>query len=231
MDKTEEKSTINEFVISLCLAIASLFLWDSILILPIQLMTVFFHELSHGIAAILTGGRIISISLNINQGGVCYHQGGIFLIVASAGYLGSLLWGSGILLASLKKGLNKWICQAIAVIFIIATGLWVRGIQAIAITVTTAVLLFYISANLKEKYCSIFLKYISLVSCFYVVFDIKEDLLDRTVNISNAYQISKRIFPSFMVSYGSYIIGLLWMGIAIFILWKVIKFALNTNRK
>ena len=229
MNDKEEKITFSEFGIALSIAIVSIFLWDSIILLPIKLMTVFFHELSHGIVAILTGGKIIGISLNINQGGVCSHQGGIPLIVASAGYLGSLLWGSGILLASLKKGYNKWLCQAIAVFFIVATGLWVRDIQAIAITVTIAVSLLYISANLKEKYCSIFLKYISLISCFYVVLDIKEDLLDRTVPLSDAYQISKRIFPSFMVSPGSYIIGLLWMAIAIFILWKVIKYALKSK--
>lgn len=229
MNDKEEKITFSEFGIALSLAIASLFLWNSIILLPIKLMTVFFHELSHGIVAILTGGRIIGISLNINEGGVCSHNGGIPILVASAGYLGSLLWGSGILLASLKKGFNKRICQAIAVFFIVVTGLWVRDIQAIAIIVTLAVSLLYISANLKEKYCSIFLKYISLISCFYVVFDIKDDLLDRTVPLSDAYQISKSIFPSFMVSPGSYIIGLLWMAVAIFILWKVIKYALKSQ--
>ncbi len=223
----ENKESLTGLVIPLVLAIIALFFWNSIFILPIKLMTVFFHELSHGLAAILTGGRIIRIDLNLNQGGVCYHQGGWFLIVASAGYLGSLLWGSSIFLASLIKGISVRVSQTIAIILIITTGLWIRNIQAIAITVTTAVALLYISANLKEKYCSMFLKFVSLVSCFYVVFDIKDDLLDRTVPISDAYQISKRIFPSFMVPAGSYIIGLIWLAIAIFVLWKIFKFAFN----
>ena len=223
----ENKDSLTGLVIPLVLAIVALFFWNSIFILPIKLMTVFFHELSHGLAAILTGGRIIRIDLNLNQGGVCYHQGGWFLIVASAGYLGSLLWGSGIFLSSLIKGISIRVSQTIAIILIITTGLWIRNIQAIAITVATAVALLYISANLKEKYCSMFLKFVSLVSCFYVVFDIKDDLLDRTVPISDAYQISKRIFPSFMVPAGSYIIGLIWLAIAIFVLWKIFKFAFN----
>ena len=227
----ENKQSLTNIAIPLVMAIIALFFWNSVLILPIKLMTVFFHELSHGLAAILTGGSIVKIELNLNQGGVCYHQGGWFLVVASAGYLGSLLWGSCIFLASLKKGISCWIAKSIAVILIIVTGLWIRNIQAIAITVTTAVALFYISANLEEKYCSIFLKFVSLVSCFYVLFDIKDDLLDRTVPISDAYQISKRIFPSVMVSAGSYLIGILWLSIAIFVLWKILKYALNTSRK
>ena len=225
------KGSFEDLAIPLALSIMALFFWNSIFILPIKLMTVFFHELSHGIAAILTGGRIIGIELNFNQGGVCYHQGGWFLIVASAGYLGSLLWGSGIFLASLKKGISVRVSQAIAILLIITTVFWTRNIQAILITVATAIALFYISAKLKEKYCSMFLKFISLVSCFYVVFDIKDDLLDRTVSISDAYQISKRIFPSFMVPAGSYIIGLIWLAIAIFVLWKIFNFALNKSWK
>ncbi|MBR4329549.1 MAG: M50 family metallopeptidase [Candidatus Riflebacteria bacterium] len=223
----ENKQSFAGLGIPLALSIIALFFWNSVLILPIKLMTVFFHELSHGLAAIITGGKIIGIELNINQGGVCYHQGGWFLVVASAGYLGSLLWGSTIFLASLKNNISSIITKTIAVILIITTGLWIRNIQAIAITVTTAVALFYISANLEEKYCSMFLKFVSLVSCFYVVFDIKDDLLDRTIPISDAYQISKRIFPSIMVPAGSYLIGLLWLGIAIFVLWKIFKYALK----
>ncbi len=223
----ENKQSFAGLGIPLVLAILALIFWNSVLILPIKLMTVFFHELSHGLAAILTGGKITGIELNIYQGGVCHHVGGWFIVVASAGYLGSLLWGSSIFLASLKKNISSTITKAIAVILIVTTGLWIRNIQAIAITVTTAVALFYISANLEEKYCSMFLKFASLVSCFYVVFDIKDDLLDRTIPISDAYQISKRLFPSFMVPAGSYIIGLLWLAIAIFVLWKILKYALK----
>ena len=228
---SENKLSLTGIEIPLVLAITALFFWNSILILPIKLMTVFFHELSHGLAAILTGGQIVSIELNLNQGGVCYHRGGWFLVVASAGYLGSLLWGSGIFLASLKNGISRRITQAIGIILIIVTGLWIRNIQAIAITVSTAVALFYIASKLPEEFCSIFLKFVSLVSCFYVVFDIKDDLLDRTVPMSDAYQISKMCFPKIMVSAGSYIIGLIWLAIAVFVLWKIFKFALTTNRK
>lgn len=217
--------------IPLVLAVISLFCWNSPILLPAKLLTVFFHELSHGIAAILTGGHILRITLNMQQGGVCYFTGGWFLITATAGYLGSLLWGSGILLASLKKGISRGLTEGIAVLLLIAAALWMRDFQALTITITTAFALIFVAAKLKEVYCDIFLKYISLISCFYVIFDIKDDLLDRSIPASDAYQISARIFPGFMTSIGSYIIGLLWMATAIFILYKVFNYAFNTNRK
>ena len=49
-------------------------------------------------AAVLTGGRVLSIGLSANEGGVCVTQGGIPFVVLNAGYLGSLLFGALFLL-------------------------------------------------------------------------------------------------------------------------------------
>ena len=230
-ENEENQLALTGLEIPLVLAIIALFFWNSPILLPIKLLTVFFHELSHGIAAMLTGGQIVNIDLNLNQGGVCYYRGGWLLVTASAGYLGSLLWGSGILLLSLKKGISRIITGTIGLIFIIVTALWIRNLGAMAITLLIGGALIFVAYKLKEDYCSIFIKFISLISCFYVVFDIKDDLLDRIVPISDASQIAKCIFPGFMQSVGSYIIGLLWFAISAFVLWKVFKFALNPNRK
>ncbi|MDD3146729.1 MAG: M50 family metallopeptidase, partial [Candidatus Riflebacteria bacterium] len=97
-------STINELsmpdkpaanspgmALPLVMFLVALYFWDSMLVLPIKYLTVFFHELSHGLAAVLTGGSIVRIEVNANLGGVCWTAGGIRFIVISAGYLGSLV--------------------------------------------------------------------------------------------------------------------------------------------
>ena len=231
MAEEKNKLSLTGLEVPLVLAIIALFYWHSPVLLPIKLLTVFFHELSHAIATLLTGGQVHGIDLNLNQGGATYIVGGWRLVSLSAGYLGSLLWGAGILLLSLKKGINRYISVAIGLLMIIVTLVWIRTLQALSITLLTAGALIFIAYKLNEEYCSIIIKFISLVSCFYVIFDIKDDLLDRTVNGSDASQMAKMIFPAFMQSAGSYIIGLLWFGIAIFVLWKVFKYALNPNRK
>ena len=230
-DDNSSNLSLTGLEIPFVLAVIALFFWHSPVLLPIKLFTVFFHELSHGLAAILTGGTIESINIGFDQGGVCIFKGGWRLIVASAGYLGSLIWGVSVLLLSLRKGMNRFLTKSIGILLLIVTALWIRNIETLVIVISTAVLLIFMSNKLKEAYCSIFLKFISLVSCFYVVYDIKDDLLDRTVQNSDAYQISKMLFPTFMQAAGSYIIGLLWMGITIFILWKVFNYAFNYGDK
>ena len=44
-------------------------LWATPVVLPLKLLVVFFHELSHALVAILTGGRVESFSVDFRQGG------------------------------------------------------------------------------------------------------------------------------------------------------------------
>jgi hypothetical protein len=61
--------------------------------LPFLWSETFFHEISHGLAAIMTGGRVHNIALNFNGSGLCTTSGGIRFWVAFSGYAGSALWG------------------------------------------------------------------------------------------------------------------------------------------
>ena len=69
------------------------FMWNTSLVYPLKIFVVLLHEISHGIASVLTGGTIERITLDPRQGGACYCGGGNAFLTLSAGYLGSLLWG------------------------------------------------------------------------------------------------------------------------------------------
>ena len=64
--------------------------------IPFNWLESYFHEISHGIAAILTGGNVLRIQLFANGAGLCTTQGGISFIISFAGYAGATLWGWGI---------------------------------------------------------------------------------------------------------------------------------------
>lgn len=54
----------------------------------INLLDVTFHEMSHALAAFLTGGHVHSIQLSLNGSGVTYTSGGSAWFITSAGYPG-----------------------------------------------------------------------------------------------------------------------------------------------
>lgn len=97
LTKTQRR---NEIWLVIGLALATVLLMRlplfGLLFYPFQLFGTFIHELSHGLAALLTGGGFERFAVHPDLSGVAYTRGGIALIVASAGYLGSALFGGAL---------------------------------------------------------------------------------------------------------------------------------------
>ncbi|RRR75595.1 MAG: M50 family peptidase [Candidatus Viridilinea halotolerans] len=83
-------------------ALASTLLWRvpllGLLFYPFRLLNTFVHEVSHGLAALLTGGSFERFVVYANMEGLALIRGGSRVIVASAGYLGTALFGGLLIL-------------------------------------------------------------------------------------------------------------------------------------
>lgn len=67
--------------------------WLNALVYPFRLFGTFVHELSHGLAAIATGGSFNRFEVQPDLSGLAWSAGGIRMIVSSAGYVGSAIAG------------------------------------------------------------------------------------------------------------------------------------------
>ncbi len=74
--------------------ICSLFLWPYPILLPLKILAVYLHEACHALAAILTGGTPIQLSVRLDQSGHVLSSGGFFPLIAAAGYIGSASIGA-----------------------------------------------------------------------------------------------------------------------------------------
>ncbi len=77
----------------LLLLMALLLAQIPVLSVPFGWLTTFFHEISHGLVALLTGGSIESIRLRLDGSGLCISRGGNAMLMLLAGYSGAVLWG------------------------------------------------------------------------------------------------------------------------------------------
>ena len=90
-------------------AAISIALWfipfAEVLTYPFRIFVTFIHEGGHAIAALLTGNSVQGLSVAMNASGETYtSQGGFFsqVLVASAGYIGSMAYGA-LLLVLIRK--------------------------------------------------------------------------------------------------------------------------------
>lgn len=101
---------------------------------PFVWLATYFHEISHGIASLITGGDIVSIQLFLNGSGLCTTRGGNALLISFAGYSGAVLWG--VLLyrvASHHDKTAKTLTLCLTVLIAVSILLYVRDLLTLII--------------------------------------------------------------------------------------------------
>jgi len=116
--------------------------------IPFKWLESYFHEISHGLAALVTGGTIVKIQLFPNGAGLCTTRGGMNFLISFMGYSGAALWGMGIyFVASMHQRIAQILSGIIALLLVTTLIFWARDILTfIIIAVLLAVVL------LKFKY-------------------------------------------------------------------------------
>jgi hypothetical protein len=175
---------------TLATAAAAYVLWDTPVVYPLKIFVVFLHEISHGLAAVATGGSIVKIELSASQGGVCWTRGGSRFLTASAGYLGSLLWGALFLVSAARLRVDRLLVGLVGFFVVGVTVLYVRSGFGLAYGLLAGAALIGVATSLRATVSDALLRVIGTVSCLYAPWDIASDLLLRDVPSSDAHTIA-----------------------------------------
>jgi hypothetical protein len=132
--------------------------------IPFTWITTFFHEVSHGLAAMFTGGSVDKIHLHLNGSGLCVTQGGNRFLVPFLGYIGAVLWG--MLIFSMAESLNHKNTNIVAMLLAALVGvialLWGRDILTWIILAVLLILFISIVKLQETRIVKLFLKFIGI---------------------------------------------------------------------
>ncbi|MBF9044850.1 M50 family peptidase [Rhodobacterales bacterium HKCCE4037] len=198
-------------------------LWSTPVVLPLKFLVVFFHELSHALMAMLTGGRVESLSVNFQQGGEVWTRGGSRFLTLTAGYLGSLLIGVGLLLIALRSRMDKAVLAGIGVVMLVVLVLYVRDIPAIIICGLTGAALIAASRFFSEQICDLILRVIGLSSLIFVPYDIWDDTIRRSYLRSDARMLAEEIGGTTMIWGG------LWFLVSLAVIYWCLRHGLGRD--
>jgi hypothetical protein len=184
------KASLRGLAVPLLLAFVSLALWNTVFVYPLRLLVVFLHEISHGLAAIATGGRVLRIELTAGEGGLCVTQGGWLLVVLNAGYLGSLVFGAVALVVVARTRWDRGLVTGLGLFLAAVTLLYVRTLFGFAYGLVAGAALVAVGSKLPS-WSELVLKTIGVVSCLYGVWDIFSDVFFRSVRGSDANALGR----------------------------------------
>jgi hypothetical protein len=122
--------------------------WLGWLVYPFRVFGTFVHELSHGLAAIATGGDFVRFAVSPDLSGVAHSAGGWRVVVASAGYIGSAVFGGVLLVLHARLWSSRTLLFGLGAIFGVLCLLFVRNLFGIAAGLLITVALIASAAKL-----------------------------------------------------------------------------------
>ncbi len=206
-----------------CFVIIAL-LWNTRAILPVKILVVFFHEISHGIAAILTGGSVESITVSADQGGLAMTRGGSRFLTLNAGYLGSLLWGSLLIIGSSWARRDKLLTGALGLMMGFVTIFYVRNMFGFAFGAAMTAALLAAARWLHNDVNDFILKVIGVTSCGYAVLDIWSDVMVRSSRSDARMLAELTLIPASVW-------GAAWIVLSLFVIFQTMRVAASLGKR
>jgi len=108
--------------------------WGSLLLYPFTILATWFHEMGHGLAAILTGGRFERLLIYPDGSGVALSlmpadaSALADAFVSAAGPLGPPVAGALLLMASRNRRGTRAALAVLAAVLLLSTLIWVRSL-------------------------------------------------------------------------------------------------------
>ncbi len=211
----------------LLLGIATLlaFTWNFAIWTPLKILVVFFHEGSHALAAILTGGSVLRMEIIPNQGGSVLSQGGNAFAIVTAGYLGSLVIGALLLVLASHSRADRWIMGLLALSMALLSVFFVRNLYGLSFGFGGAIAGLVSAYYFSDRINDFLLRLIGLTSMIYVPLDIFSDTLARPHLHSDARILAE------LVGGTTQMWGFMWLMLSVPIILVALWMSLRLAKK
>lgn len=204
---------------------AIFFFWHHPPLYPLKVLIVFFHESSHAIATVATGGEVVELVVNRHQGGHVVSRGGSRFLTLTAGYLGSLIWGTLIYLVAARTRKDALAMTLLGGLIITIAALFVRNLFGLAFSAGAGVAMILLGIWAGERVNDFILKLIGLTSMVYVPLDIYSDTISRSHLRSDAWMLAEE-FGGTTIMWGG-----LWILASVIIIFFSLKWGLKSNTR
>lgn len=166
----------KELYILILLGIFTVAMWHFVpygrlILYPFTILGTWFHEMGHGLTALILGGNFHKLELFPDGSGVAYWSGDVFLggigasMVAFGGPIGPTIFGSLFMLGSKELKRTRIILLILSLFMIASVIIWVRTLFGAGILLIIGALIMLIALKSNEKFCKYTLQFLA-VQCF-----------------------------------------------------------------
>jgi Peptidase M50B-like len=201
--------------------------WLHWFVYPFRLFGTFVHELSHGLTALLTGGHFHRFEVQPDLSGVAWSAGGIRVLVASAGYVGSAIAGGVLILLHQRLLSARVLLIGLGVVLAVLCVLFVRNLFGVTTGLGLAALLLLAGLKLSESWRDALLITLALQLILDGYNSLFTVLSLSTVSgtHTDAHTMARLTFLPAIVWV------LIWMGLSSFILYHALRWSFASSSR
>lgn len=201
---------------------------------PFILLGTWFHEMGHGLTAILVGGSFKYLEIYENGGGVAYYTISksympisiANALVAIGGLLGPAITGSVLIISGKSPKITRIALRVLIGIMILSLILWIRSFWGMVILISFIVFLTGITFFKNQKLEVITILFLGLQSVLstYLQLDYlftKQFERDGAIQISDTQAIAENTIGTY------WIWAILIVLISVYLLWKSFRYYLR----
>lgn len=201
MAKAKKKLTEQQKYIiwMIAFAVFTVILWQvpygMLLLYPFTILSTWFHEMAHGIMALILGGSFKQLEIYSNGSGLAIWSGDIVgggighSLIAAAGPLGPTAAGALLIILSTKEKQVQTILYTFSAILAFSVIYWVRSIYGIPVIMIFAILIFLAGFKMQPKYQKLLLIFLG-IQAFLSIYLSFGYLMSSEAYIDNSFQIS-----------------------------------------
>lgn len=154
------------------------FPWGNYILYPFSILATWFHEMGHGLTAILLGGNFQKLLIYPNGSGIAQHSGSLFLgpigraLVAAGGPMGPPIAGAAFIVASRRFKTAHYSLMFLGVMLLVSAFIWVRspfGLVAISFLGLTILAIAIYAPHWLQGFAIQFLGVQACISTFHQV--------------------------------------------------------------
>ena len=128
------------------------------------------HEFGHAFFAMISGGHVYSLCVNLDGSGVTTTSGGSSGLLTMGGYIGSALFGN-MMIALSKSYKSNMIFKLLSALMIISAIFWYNNITTTTLLVIYGTVMFIVSVILPRDIQSFLLTFLGVASVIYIIQD------------------------------------------------------------
>jgi hypothetical protein len=166
----------DSFMLLLLASVLTVVLWfipfAGVITHPITLFVTYIHEIGHALMALATSGRVNRITLDWNGNGLTEAMGGVGLLISSAGYLSTTLYGAGLLLGLRRPAFARFASLGTGALLLLVTVLFAGNSVAWIMGLLVGASFLALGLKGKPKVTHFLMSFLAVQCLFNAAFDL-----------------------------------------------------------